>query len=260
LIDAEGVENPKDRIFPCFEHRTLADVLATHSVGWRYYTPGAVDIWTAPDAIRHICKPHAGQCRGPLWRKNLALTPIDIFPDIAACRLRGVSWVIPSAQFSDHASFNTGADPAWVAGIVNAIGHSPCRNADGTSYWDSTAIVITWDDCGGWYDHEPPSFLLRPEGGYQYGFRVPFIFVSAHTRKAYIDNVRQDFGAIARFIEFNFGIPMGSLTFADARSKHNLAEFYSFAMAPRPFVTIPAPSVESVILHGKLKLERPDDN
>jgi phospholipase C len=260
LINANGVENKKNRIYPCFEHLTLADVLDSQSVSWRYYTPGPGDLWSAPDAIRHICEPNNSQCTGPMWRNNLALSPPEVLADVGVCNLRGVSWVIPSAQFSDHAGSNRGLGPAWVAAVVNAIGNSKCRNADGSSYWDSTAIVITWDDWGGWYDHEPPTFLPSPEGGYQYGFRVPLIFASAYTRKAYISNSPEDFGSIARFIEYNFDVLMGALTFADARSEHNLAEFYALAMPARKFVTIPAPNLPSAIRSGTLKLEPPDDD
>jgi len=259
LIGPDGGEDLA-AIYPCFEHFTIADVLDRRSVSWRYYTPGPGDLWSAPDAIKHICKPSNGQCAGSLWQNNVALNPIDAFPDIAGCKLRGVSWIIPSAQFSDHAGSNTGAGPAWVAGLVNAIGHSSCRNADNSTYWDSTAIVLTWDDWGGWYDHEPPTFLPYPEGGYQFGFRVPLIFISAYTPQGHIDNKQQDFGSIARFIEYNFGIRMGELTFADARSKRNLGEFYDLSMPARPFVTIPAPSVAGAVHPDTLKLEPPDDD
>ena len=260
LINAKGVENPSKHIYPCFEHLTLADVLDANSVSWRYYTPGAGDLWSAPDAIKHICKPSNGRCEGALWRHNLALNPLQAFPEIAACKLRGVSWIIPSAQFSDHALINTGGGPAWVARLVNAIGNSQCRNADGSSYWDSTAIIITWDDWGGWYDHEAPTILPYPEGGYQYGFRVPLIFVSAYTPHRYINNEQQDFGSVARFVEFNFGIPMGELTFADARSTGNLAHFYDLSATPRIFVPVPAPAVPNAMHPENLKLLPPDDD
>src|ERR1035438_1299887 len=79
-----------------------------------------------------------------------------------------------AGQNSDHANDNDGGGPSWVASIVNGIGHSAtCDNNKG--YWKNTAIVITWDDWCGWYDHEPPMILPFPEGGYQYGFRVPLI-------------------------------------------------------------------------------------
>ena len=52
-----------------------------------------------------------------------------------------------------------------MVSIVNAIGNSTRKNPDGTSYWDSTAKLITWDDWGGWYDHEAPTILPSPKAG-----------------------------------------------------------------------------------------------
>jgi len=147
-----------------------------------------------------------------------------VLSDIAACNLRSITWVIPTGANSDHAKGNDGGGPSWVASIVNAIGNSTaCDNH--TGYWENTAIVIAWDDWGGWYDHERPSFLGQPEGDYQYGFRVPMIFVSAYTPAGYINNVRHDFGSILRFVEHNFGIREGALNFADSRATSDLAGF-----------------------------------
>lgn len=259
LINAFGLELPTKKIYPCFEHLTLADLLDRHGVTWRYYTPGAGDLWSAPDAIRHICEPSNRECTGAIWQKNVALNPVEALTDIGACNLRGVSWIIPSAQFSDHAKINVGAGPSWVAKIVDAIGNSSCRNSDRSSYWDSTAILITWDDWGGWYDHEAPTILAYPQGGYQYGFRVPFLFVSAYTRRGYINNQRLDFGSIARFVEKNFGIRKGALTFADARADQDLSDFYNFAWPTRAFETIFAPEFPTQ-LRARSKLEPPDDD
>jgi phospholipase C len=149
LIDANGRENKNNHIFPCFEHKTLGDLLDRKSFTWRYYTPGAGDLWSAPDAIRHICKPVGERCTGALWRNNVALNPVAVLQDLRSCQLRNVSWVIPSGQFSDHPRIDTNLGPSWVAAVINSIGGSPCRNADGSSYWDSTAIIVTWDDWAG---------------------------------------------------------------------------------------------------------------
>jgi len=182
-----------------------------------------------------------------------------VLADIGKCVLGGVTWAIPTAANSDHAGSNDGGGPSWVASIVNAIGNSACTNPDGTFFWETTAIVITWDDWGGWYDHEPPTFLPFPQGGYQYGFRVPLIFVSAYTPAGYINNNQQDFGSIIRFVEYNFGIAEGALTFADARSERNLHQFYDLTQPPRTFQTIPAPKDANFFLHDTRPLEAPDD-
>ena len=128
-----------------------------------------------------------------------------------------------------------------MASIVNAVGKSTCTNPDGTSYWESTAILVTWDDWGGWYDHEPPTILAQPQGDYQYGFRVPLLVISAYTPAGYIDNQRHDFGSMVNFVENNFDMQTGILGFADARAgSDDLAGFFDLTAPPRPFVTIPS--------------------
>jgi len=198
-------------IYPCFEHNTMADLNFT----WRYYAPNAGSIWTAPNAIQHICisSGAGGSCTGTAWTQNVDLKPADVLTDIANCQLRSVSWVIPTGANSDHASVNDGGGPSWVAAIVNAIGSSTSCDSN-TGYWKNTAIFITWDDWGGWYDHEPPTILPGIQGDYQYGFRVPFLVVSAYTAAGLIDNTRRDFGSVLRFIEHNFGLAEGELNFA----------------------------------------------
>ncbi|HYX23143.1 MAG TPA: alkaline phosphatase family protein [Thermoanaerobaculia bacterium] len=258
LIQPDGTEN--QTIYPCFEHQTLPD-LFTNTVSWRYYTPSAGSIWTAPNAIQHICQSTGpgGQCVGTAWTQNVDLTPSDVLTDIANCNLRSVSWVVPTGQNSDHAKSNDGGGPSWVASIVNAIGTSTaCDN--GTGYWQDTAILITWDDWGGWYDHEPPTILAAPEGGYQYGFRVPLIVVSAYTPAGYINNARHDFGTMLRFIEHNFSIHEGSLSFADARANGDLSAFFDLTATPRPFLSVAAPKKATFFLKDKRPKLDPDDD
>ncbi len=226
-------------IFPCFEHQTLPDLFDA-SVTWKYYAPAPGTIWTAPNSIKHICKPTAigGTCSGPAWNDHLDFERSDILGDINACNLRSVSWIIPAARYSDHAGLKSGnGGPAWVASIVNAIGNSTkCDNGNG--YWNDTAILVTWDDWGGWYDHVPPTFLPKEQGDYQYGFRVPLLVISAYTAPHYINNAHHDFGSIVRFIEHNFGLTEGGLNFADQRSRTNLAGFFDLAKPPRAFTAV----------------------
>jgi phospholipase C len=259
LINSGG-EN--QAVYPCFEHQTMADLLDSASVNWKYYTAGAGSIWTAPNAIQHICQPNAptgGQCTGLDWTNNVILNPAQVLTDIGNCDLAQVNWVIPTGQNSDHADINTGGGPSWVASIVNAIGTSPtCNNGQG--YWNNTAIFVTWDDWGGWYDHEPPTLLAHPEGNYQYGFRVPLLVVSAYTSPGYVDNNRMDFGSILRFIEHNFSIQEGSLNFADARAQIDLTEFFNLNQAPRPFQIIPAPLDAKHFVNDKTPPTDPDDD
>jgi phospholipase C len=173
LINPQGVEFTQ--IYPCFEHQTLGDLLDAQGVFWRYYgsdvagawensTPSG--IWIAPNSIAHICVAVDQKCTGTEWTSHLEFAPSAVLSDISTrCKLRGVSWVIPDSFDSDHSwdVRNTGG-PSWVASIVNAVGTSPCKNPDGSSYWSSTAIIVTWDEWGGWYDHERPHIEGFPQG------------------------------------------------------------------------------------------------
>jgi phospholipase C len=213
----EGVNNPQGTF--CFSHDTMASLLEQYQYRWRYYTIGfkqtdiSNSIWTAPNWIREICQPNTTftACTGTEWVDNVDLDPADVLRDVQNCKLVDMVWVIPKGQNSDHPSdtpkkSNDGG-PAWVANVVNAVSNSSCiDHVNGASlpYWKDTAIVVTWDDWGGFYDHVLPPFLSPPnqgQGDYQLGFRVPLIFISAYTRPI-IDNTNQyDFGSILRFAE-----------------------------------------------------------
>jgi phospholipase C len=257
MIDPTGNEaNPADPPeYPCFEHPTLTDLLDTQSVTWRYYTPSAGSIWTAPDAINHICVPETVNgvltCTGTDWN-NVIIPQWQVLQDIANGQLAQVSWVIPDGAQSDHAASNNGSGPSWVAAIVNAIGNSP--------YWANTAIIITWDDWGGWYDHVAPKVIndgVSWGSGYVYGFRVPLIVVSPYARAAYTSTVTHDFGSILKFIESTYNLP--SLGYADA-SADDLSDCFNLSQTPITFKTIAAPLDAAYFINNKSAPVDPDDD
>ncbi|MGC2476953.1 MAG: alkaline phosphatase family protein [Candidatus Sulfotelmatobacter sp.] len=263
VIDAKGRES---LMFPCTEHPTLTDELNKEVISWKYYTPSAGSIWTAPNAIEHMCgpnasPPHATACVGSDWKQHVVLyskqNPAPILTDIANSQLPAVSWVIPAGQNSDHAGGSyaepNNGGPSWVASIVNAIGNS--------QYWANTAIVVTWDDWGGWYDHVPP-FKMVNDGvswgsGYVYGFRVPLIVISPYARPSYISHVNHDFGSILHMVEENFGLP--SLGYADSYAD-DLSDCFNFHQQPLAFQTIDAPLKADHFLHDTTPPTDPDDD
>ena len=239
LIDPAGSESSNSPIYPCFDHPTLTDQLEAKGNTWRYYTPSGPAIWNAPEAIQHICgpnapPPNATNCVGTDWTNHVILNQKQIFTDITNNQLPDVSWVIPAGQASDHAGEATGNQgPSWVASVVNALGDS--------SYWADTAIFITWDDWGGWYDHVPPPQVLvncaQWGCGYVYGFRVPLIVVSPYVKAKYISEQQHDFGSILKFIESTFSL--SSLGYADAAAD-DFSDCFDFNQTPLPFQTIPS--------------------
>ena len=254
MIDAAGSETAPSPRYPCFEHQTLSDLLDAKTISWRYYTPSPRFITTAPNAIQHICRPAtvsgALTCSGPEWSDSVVIPESQVLTDIANGQLAQVSWVIPDGAASDHALINDGSGPSWVAAIINAIGNSP--------YWASTAIIITWDDWGGWYDHVAPKVIndgVSWGSGYVYGFRVPLIVVSPYAKAKYISHTTHDFGSILKYIETTFGL--NSLGYADAFAD-DLSDCFKMAQSPIPFRIIPAP-IRASFLKKKGAALDPDD-
>ena len=256
MIDPTGSETNFAPEYPCFDHPTLTDLLDAKGVTWRYYAPSPGSIWTGPDAINHICQPQTINgtltCTGPDWINNVVIPEWQVFEDITNGQLAQVSWVIPDGAHSDHANSNNGTGPSWVASIVNAIGNSP--------YWANTAIIITWDDWGGWYDHVAPKVIndgVSWGSGYVYGFRVPLIVVSPYAKAAFIDHTTHDFGSILKFIETTFNLP--SLGYADAPAD-DLSDCFNLTQSPISFQKIPTPLDASHFINSKAPPTDPDDD
>ena len=129
---------------------------------------------------------------------------------------------------------------------MNAVGQS--------SYWNSTAVVILWDDWGGFYDHAAPPTPLHWEGGH--GLRVPMLIVSAYS-KPHVDHTVYQFGSILRFIENTWDL--GTLGRNDAEST-SIGNAFDFKMSPRKFQTIPSQYGESYFLAQPRPGTRPIPN
>lgn len=232
-------QNEVDSIYPCFEHPTLTDLLDNNqpAITWRYYSDQANSIWTAPNAISHICNNDSandgcgkGSGSNHDWNNNVkpnlegmargnppTPTLAPFLYDLQNCDLAQVTWVIPDGRWSDHATESIGLGPDYVADIVNVVGGTgPPANHCG--FWNNTVILIVWDDWGGWYDHISPTGPKGPGigypndtgGQYVYGFRVPLLVVSGFAKQHYISSpiggtlINHDFGSILTFIENTF--------------------------------------------------------
>ena len=217
--------------FPCLRYPTLRDLLDGAKLSWKYYVPpfrpGSYgQIWNAFDAI------HAVRYSSE-WQDNISSPETNILSDIKARKLPAVAWVVPSARNSDHPGGNSTSGPAWVASIVNAVGTSP--------YWQSSAIVILWDDWGGLYDHVPP-----PQIDYQgLGFRVPCLIVSPYARHGYVTHTQYEFASILKFVEDNWAL--GRINGNDQRA-NSIAGAFDFTQSPRGFIPIPAALDESYFM------------
>ncbi len=215
--------------FPCFtQFNTMAEVLDDGRVSWKYYATKLVDagFWSAFEGIKYVR-------RGPDWHKNIIAPQTKILTDPASGALASVSWVTPSKADSDHPAARSDLGPSWVASVVNAIGESP--------YWRSTAIVVLWDDWGGWYDNAPP-----PQLDYRgLGIRVPCLIISPYAKKGkghygFVSHTQYEYGSILKFIEQVFNLPYvgkSSDGYTDERA-NSLIDSFDFTQRPRKFTPI----------------------
>lgn len=208
--------------FPCLSYSTLGDALDTAGRSWAYYAPQigtdvGGNIWTAYDAVRQIRY-------GPDWTTRVRHPETTIFADIAARALPDVSWVIPTIAHSDHPQAHSATGPQWIASVVDAIGNS--------SYWSDTAVIVVWDDWGGFYDHVVPPQLDVMGLGY----RVPMLVISPYAKHGYVSHVQHEFASVLRFTEEVFGLPpLG--TAAEARAD-DLADCFDLTQSPQAYTAV----------------------
>ncbi len=220
--------------FPCLTYETLRDLLDAKGVSWKYYVPKMCcssygRLMSAFDAISAVRY-------GPEWKTNVITPQTKIFGDIAAGTLPAMSWVIPETDDSDHPGLKVDDGPSWVASVVNAIGES--------QYWDSTAIIVVWDDWGGLYDNLNP----RQLGYGGLGFRVPALVVSPYARAGYISPTQYEFGSILKYVEQNWGL--GSLGTSDERAT-SIADCFDYSQSPIAFRPIASSRSRAYFLHEK---------
>jgi phospholipase C len=238
LIDAKG--EVRKKVFPCFERTSIFTLLDDTSVSWRYYQEQPLaGVWNAVDALKPIWQNRSE------YSQNVIAPSKRVLTDIAHGKLAQVVMVTPSQHASDHAGDTDGSGPDWIASIVNAIGESP--------YWSSTAIFITWDDWGGWYDHVSPTIY----NSYELGMRVPLIVVSPYAKSHYVSHVPYEFGSILKFTEQVFGLP--SLGTTDVRA-NDLSDCFDFTKAPRRFRHIHTQHSAQYFLRQLISNGPPDDD
>jgi phospholipase C len=246
LIGPNGTELPG--VYPCFDYQTIADLLDAKGVTWKYYTvpisgpgeilPGTGDIWSAFDAIKHIRY-------GSDWTTNVIPSPPQVLTDIQNGKLAQVTWVMPAYTYSDHAGVGATAEgPDWVADVVNAVGASP--------FWNSTAIFITWDDWGGWYDHVVPPQI----DNMGYGFRVPLIIVSPYVKHGYISEKLHEPSGFLTYMEETFTLP--NLGQRDVKAD-DFADCFDYTQTPQPYTQVPV-KFNPAYFMAKKDLSPPDND
>jgi phospholipase C len=239
-------------------------LLARAQVSWRYYVyEGSEPDCESNEAV--TCKPVKQGPKTPgIWN------PLPAFTDVAkdgqmgniqslhnfytaahdqtACKLPNVTWIDPNISVSEHPPSSIARGQAYVTTLVNTIMRGPC--------WNSTAIFVSWDDWGGFYDHVVPANI--DQNGY--GIRVPGLVISPYAKTGFIDHQLLSHDAYLKFIEDAFlsGARLNPATDGrpdrridvreEAPGLGNLSNDFNFNQSPRPpllLSTDPAPGPPS---------------
>ena len=249
---------PKDQFYsngrtPLYAWTDVTYLLRVQHVTWRYYVGDGTPVDCGDG--RGIC--HSATRTQPgvtseLWSPLNYFTDVqqarqadnvqhhrDFFHDLKQGKMANVVWVTPTGTWSDHAPRGRIDDgQAWVTRIVNSIARS--------KFWDSTAIFVTWDDWGGFYDHVVPP-VIDNSG---YGMRVPGFLISPYAKQGFIDKQVLSFDSYLRFIEDVFlgGQRLDPATDGRPDSRPTVREEvplmgdliheFDFTQAPRPPVIL----------------------
>jgi len=208
--DEHGNLTKHSTVFPL---PTIGEELTKKDIDWAYYAAEphqAGYIWSAYSSIPNVFLTE-------LWDEHV--WPVDeIMVDIEANALPPVTWITPRFQLSDHPPFSTGHAMNWVTDIVNAIMRS--------EMWEHTAIFITWDEWGGFYDHVVP-----PEvDSIGLGMRVPMLVISPYAKRGFIDHEVGEFSSPLRFISDNWDLPYLNERISGT---HNYSHVFDFDQKPR---------------------------
>jgi phospholipase C len=193
----------------CFDIEVLPDQLEEAGISWKYYANE--NAWmNALQMIRHVR-------HGRMWRR--VEPPENFVRDVRAGEMPQVSWIVPSESWNEHPGGGKSvcAGENWTVHQVNTIMKS--------EYWESTAIVVVWDDFGGFYDPVPP-----PQTDIMgFGPRTPALIISPYTRSGdnrdggYVDKTTYEFSSVLAFIEQLFGLE--PMTARDRRANPLLGAF-----------------------------------
>jgi phospholipase C len=207
-MSCTSATNPKGKVTD-FPWTDLTYLLHRFGVSWRYYlgTGGQPDCEN--NGVNCAQDPQSATVRSqwnPLPQfddvkqdnqlRNITSTA-DFYTAARNGTLPSVSWIVPSSAVSEHPQRPVSAGQAYVTGLINAIMEGPD--------WGSTAIFLSWDDWGGFYDHVVPPVV----DSLGYGFRVPAMVISPYAKAGSIDHQPLSSDAYAKFIEDDFLPPTG---------------------------------------------------
>jgi phospholipase C len=261
---------PSPSIAPaCNEYPSIVDFMASAAplaspyYQWQYIAFNRKSIWAAPMAITHLYNAYSADPNPDKTGQPFAIDPdaenfvLNLGGTTETPNPRRpfalLTYITPCMGESDHPnSLAPGTDmgfddaPQWLSYVLNAVGES--------TFWDNTAVIVSWDDWGGFYDnyspqpwpfHPTPNPYGAPTGNpadpNEWGFRVPLMVLSPYiASRGTIDPNPMSQGAILNFVETIFSLTPHALGGDDYTNQgEDLTEMFNFnAATPLPWITL----------------------
>ncbi len=237
-VELQASNGTDTEVFPCFDNETEGDLLDAAGISWKSYAPvenSSGYAWNTYDSINQI--------------RNTSEWTEHVFPytqfatDAQNGNLAAVSWLVPDTADSDHPPSSACSGENWAVQQINAIMQGPD--------WPTTAIFLTWDDFGGFYDPAVPGYADY----WGFGIRVPMIIISPYSLPATVVHTQYEFSSVLKFIETRFGLTNLTLRDLDAS---DMTDAFNFAQKPNPALilnTRTCPSDGPVVNLGNAKVE-----
>ena len=201
---------------------TIMDRLTDAGQSWKIYAPTSREAgygWSICPTFSDCL--YTGQAQNMVATKNFLV-------DAAAGTLGALSIVVPKPEDSEHNNQSMLQGDNWIGAQVNAVMQGP--------QWGSTAIFVTYDDCGCFYDH------VRPP--YGQGIRVPMVIVSPYAKASYTDSNVASIASMMAFVEHNWGLAPTSYADAEAYDYSNSFDYTQLPLAPTTIVPTPLSQAE----------------
>jgi phospholipase C len=200
-----------------FQFPSVIELLGNAGVSWKYYSgknPKVEGVWNPLPGFRK----YSEQLGATNLDSHLGSTA-DFYRNIRENTLPQVCWITPPKEASEHPPYDVQTGMWHVTGLINAVMKS--------SYWNSCAIIVTWDESGGFYDHVAPA-QVDQDG---FGFRVPALVISPWSRSGIVIHTQYDLTSPLALLETKYGLP--ALATRDG-SSNSMLDCFDFTQTPLP--------------------------
>jgi phospholipase C len=233
---------------PQYSWKTYPEVLEEAGVSWKVYQDDAIEVLSENflSSMLDRFKAYAGDDSNPLRAKGLKTRyPHDFKHDVEHGTLPAVSWIVPSLLTCEHPAMPAAFGAMGIMHVLDILTSNP-------AVWEKTALIVSYDENGGFFDHVPPpvappgtpgEYVTAPLDGVAesdgiagpvgLGFRVPAMVISPYTRGGLVASEVFDHTSQLRLIERRFGVPVPNVSAWRRETVGDMTSAFDFGTAPR---------------------------